>query len=245
MNQYFNNENEIKYIKFIPIINFISNAMLDIYSYKKTKEVIKAIGLSEDEIKEIKNKSQELNNNFDNKMSEYIKCYNSLLNILKIDNKKNYELESDYKDKSIELFLVNEDDNEINKINQLKNILTILIEYQNNFISNISEKYFVKKEIEEINIQDASENDIIKFSPFDDQFLQILLKNILLTNNSENESSIKIDIDYQGIESELVEKNLFGLKKFRKKIRTMKYNGEKFNLMMIFWMILLINIKVN
>ena len=57
-------------------------------------------------------------------------------------------------------------------------------------------------------IETESENDIIKFSPFDDQFLQILLKNILLTNNSENESSIKIDIDYQGIESELVEKNL-------------------------------------
>ena len=105
-----------------------------------------------------------------------------------------------------------------------------MIEYQNNFISNISEKYFDNNKIEEINIQDASENDIIKFSPFDDQFLQILLKNILLKNNLENESLIKIDIDYEGIESELVEKILFGLKKFRKKIRTMKYNEEKIQL---------------
>ena len=213
LNQYLNNENEIKFIKFIPIINFISNAMLDIYSYKKTKEEIKDISLSKDEIKD---KSQELYNNFDNKMPEYIKCYNSLLNILELDKKEKYELKSDYIGKSIELFLVNENDNEINK-NQLKNILTILIKYQNNFISNIREKYFVNKEIEEINIQDASENDIIKFSPFDDQFLQILLKNILLTNNSENESLIKIDIDYEGIESELEEKILFGLKKFTKK----------------------------
>ena len=118
LNQYFNNEKEIKYIKFIPIINFISNAMLDIYSYKKTKEEIKTISLSEDEINNNIKVSQELNNNFDNKMPEYIKCYNSLLNILKLDNKENYELKSDYKDKSIELFLVNENDNEINKMNQ-------------------------------------------------------------------------------------------------------------------------------
>ena len=223
LNQFLNNEVNMKFIKYIPKINYISNAMLDIYSYKLTKEEIHDTKLNENEINNnIKNYSPELYNNFEKKMLEYIKCYNSFLEILGLYNKK---INSDYRNKPIEIFLINEKFNN-NEVNELNNIYNILIEYQNDFISKIQGKYFKNKIIEEINIQDASENNIPKFCPLDDEFLQILLKNVLIKNISVDNGLMNIDFDYEEIEAELAEKTLSDLKIFRKKIRTMKYKED-------------------
>ena len=41
LNQFINNNEKIKYLKNLPIIIYITNKMLDIYSYRKTVQEIK------------------------------------------------------------------------------------------------------------------------------------------------------------------------------------------------------------
>ena len=50
LNQFINNNEKIKYLKNLPIIIYITNKMLDIYSYRKTVQEIKETKLDEDEI---------------------------------------------------------------------------------------------------------------------------------------------------------------------------------------------------
>ena len=74
--------------------------MLDIFSFKKTSKEIEEIKLI-DEIDYIKNN---YNDNFDNKILEYIKSYNYLLK--ENNNGDNIIPEDDYKNISIKTFFL-------------------------------------------------------------------------------------------------------------------------------------------
>ena len=97
--------------------------MLDIFSFKKTSKEIEEIKLI-DEIDYIKNN---YNDNFDNKILEYIKSYNYLLK--ENNNGDNIIPEDDYKNISIKTFFINEN----NKNNKLNYIYNKFIKYQDNF----------------------------------------------------------------------------------------------------------------
>ena len=213
LNQYVNNELHINFLKKLKIINEICNSMLDLYSYNKTLEEIK-----EEKLKDKDYYLYKLNKNLIGKLPEYIKEYNYLLDIEKL---KDFNI-SDNEENLIKNFLIFEKD-ENNKLNY---IYKKFIQYQNNFISNISEKYFKNKNIEEIKIYEACENNIIKFSALDSLFLDILLNNTLII--FDNDNNIKgFEFWFEEIENDLAEKNLPGLKKFIEgEIRTMKYKGD-------------------
>ena len=148
-------------------------------------------------------------------MLKYIKSYNSLLD----ENKKDFQLTEDYDNISFEIFLVNEN----NDKNQLNSILNNFIKYQNDFILNISDKYFKKKNIEEINVQEANEQNIPKFCSSNNEFLAILMNNSIIKICGNNDIKFNFGFDLDGIESDLAEKIIPGLKKFRiGLIRTMK-----------------------
>ena len=213
LNYCLNKEQKIKCLKQIPIINCICNLMLDIFSYK-SKEIEES--KLKDEIINIKEKS---NFNFDEKIIEFIKSYNYLL------NEHNFVddiiPENDYQNISIKTFLVSENNNN-NKLNYIYNKF---IEYQNKFLK-ISKKYFENKnlnEIETINVQEARKENIPRIN---DEFLEILINNSSIIENNKKE----IDFDLNEIENELVDKIIPGLKYFNEnKIRIMKYSGEEYN----------------
>ena len=93
--------------------------------------------------------------------------------------------------------------------NQLKNIFNKFIEYQNYFISKITKKYFANnKTIKEIYIQSAKKENIVSFNISDDEFLKIFINNCLI---SEKEQEFKID--FNGMEKDLKEEIIPGLKK--------------------------------
>jgi len=220
LNQYLNNEKQINYLKNLPIINYFSNVMLNIYNYKYSPEKIKETIL-EGEIDKIKNYSPELYNNFELIISEYIQSYNNLLD----ENNSNYKIDENYKNQLLKIFLVNEH----NKNNQLNNILNNFIKYQNDLISNISEKYYRNINIEEINVQDAKEENIPKFSSSDNEFLEIIMSNILVKFVQDN-NEFNFNFDFEEIEKYLVQKIKPGLKRFVPgKIRTIKYCGNLTN----------------
>ena len=219
LNYCLNKEKEINYLKQIPIINYICNLMLNIFSHKKYSKEIEETKLI-DELDNIK----EYYLNFEQKILEYIKSYNYLLNE---DNLlDNIIPENDYKNLSIKIFLVDEN----NKNNKLNYIYNKFIEYQNNFIINLT-KYFPNKnmnEIEVINVQEASEENIPKLISSDDEFLEIIINNSLIIENNNEE--IEFEFDLEEIENELVDKIIPGIKRFNKdKIRIMEYTGEEYN----------------
>ena len=188
--------------------------MLDIYSYRKTPQEIKETKLDKDEINLIKMKMKD----FEKNMKLYIKSYNSLCDITL---EKSFFLDEDYMNKPIELFLINENNNN----NQLNYIFDNFINYQNDFVSQISGKYFINNNIKEIKVQEATKENIPRFCSSDDEFLNILIKNTLMKNNNEI-----FDFDLEEIENDLEEKIIPGLKKFIiGKIKKMKYNGEPIN----------------
>ena len=86
------------------------------------------------------------------------------------------------KEEKLKYFLIFENNEE----NQLNNIYRKFIEYQNNFISNISKKYFINKNIEEIQINEAREDNVIKISSSDSEFLDILIINTLIIFDNDN-----------------------------------------------------------
>ena len=222
LNYCLNKEQEINYLKQIPIINYICNLMLDIFSYKKSSKEIEETKL----IDEIDNIKQNLNynSNFDEKILKFIHSYNYLLNA---DNFSNHIIpENNYKNISIKAFLVNEN----NKKNKLNYIYNKFIEYQNKFIT-ISKKYFANKnldDIETISVQEAKEENIPRIISSDDEFLEILINNSSIFENNKKE--IEYGFDLKEIENELADKIIPGLKLFnKKKIRVMKYSGEEIN----------------
>ena len=213
LNQLLFNEQKIKYLNNLPIIVYITNKMLDIYSYRKTSQEIKETKLIENEINSVKMKIKD----FEINMKKYIKSYN-YLNDIQLG--KSCFSDENYMNKSVELFLINEN----NDINQLNNILNNFINYQNDFILNITEKYFCNNEIKEINVQEATEENVIRFCSSDDEFLSIFIKNTLMKKNEI------FEFDFEEIENDLAEKIIPGLKKFVVgKIKTMKYKGDEIN----------------
>ena len=215
LNYCLNKQQKIKCLKQIPIINCICNLMLDIFSYR-SKEIEES--KLKDEIINIKEKS---NFNFDVKIIEFIKSYNYLLNEHNFVD--NIIPENDYQNISIKTFLVSENNNN-NKLNYIYNKF---IEYQNNFMV-ISKKYLTNKNMDEIDVQEASEENIPKIVSSNDEFLEILINNFSIKENNNEEIEFKFDL--KEIENELADKIIPGLKLFnRDKIRIMKYSGEELN----------------
>ena len=216
LNQFLNNEIQIEYLKNLPIINKIANAMLASYNYKSIDE-IKKITIAETE--------NYFNKDFQTNILKYIISYNSLLNFNNIE--KDHILEDGYKDQSVNILLVNEK----NDNNHLITIYQKFIEYQNDFITNISEIYFKNIGLEEINVQDADERNVPQFSSLDGEFLKIILNNTEMHNINTNESDENeigtFKFIFQEMENDLSEKIKLGLKRFKKEgIRTMKYNED-------------------
>ena len=213
LNQLLFNEQNIKYLNNLPIIVYITNKMLDIYSYRKTSQEIKETKIVEDEINLMKKKIKD----FEINMKKYIKSYNNLCDI-KLG--KSCFSDENYMNKSVELFLINKN----NDNNQLNYILNNFISFQNDFIFKISEKYFINNDIKEINVQEATEENVIRFCSSDDEFLSIFMNNTLMKNKNQYDI---LEFDLEEIENDLAEKIIPGLKKFVVgKIKTMKYKGD-------------------
>ena len=140
---------------------------------------------------------------------------------------KDHILEDGYKDQSVNILLVNEK----NDNNHLITIYQKFIEYQNDFITNISEIYFKNIRLEEINVQDADERNVPQFSSLDGEFLKIILNNTEINNintneNDENEIGT-FKFIFQEMENDLSEKIKPRLKRFKNEyIRTMKYKED-------------------
>ena len=174
-----------------------------------------------------------LNGDIELKISEFIKSYNSLLDLEK-NLKNNYnndefKLEEDYKKYSVEKFLVNKN----NKSNNLNHIYNNFIKYQNDFISQLKDKYYQNIIIEQIYVQDAKEENIPKFSSSDNEFLKIVMNNTEIINveaEADNSRQKIFKFNFKDIENDLAEKNKPGLKMFNiGKIRTIKYSGDPDN----------------
>jgi hypothetical protein len=204
--------------------------MLDIYSYKKTSEELSEIKINNDVLNKLSKLN--LNGNIIVKIREYIKSYNSLLdleikknnnNINNINDVNEFKLCEDYTKYSIEKFLVNKK-NDINKLNHIYNNF---IKYQNNIICALKNKYFKNMKIEQINVQDAKEENVLKFSSSDDEFLKIVMNNTEIINLENKDQQNIFKFNYRDIENDLGEKNKPGLKMFNiGKIRTIKYSGD-------------------
>ena len=225
LNYCLNKDQEINYLKQIPIINYICNLMLDIFSYRKNYKEIEETKLI-DEIDNIKNikHNWNSNSNFEEIILKYIKSYNYLLKANNFTD--NIIPENDYKNISIKTFLVNEN----NKNNRLNYIYYQFIKYQNKFLNDLKE-YFVNKNLdvkEAINVQESTEENIPRIISSDDEFLEILINNSSIIENNKKE--IEFEFDLMEIENELADKIIPGLKFFNEnKIRIMKYSGEEYN----------------
>ena len=157
----------------------------------------------------------------DEKIEDYVKSYNYLLG----KENQEFKLDKGYKNKSVGIILVNEHNNN----NQLNKIFNNFIEYQNDFIAKISEKYFKNINIEEIKVQDACENNVPKFCSSDEEFLEIIMNNVLIKIDKEknDDNKFNFDFDLDEIEKDLFGKIKPGLKRFiLGKIETMKYFGN-------------------
>ena len=221
LNQFLNNETEIEYLKYLPKINYISNLMLEKYSFNKTSEELKGIIMNDEELSKLNSIG-----NIEEKIKEFIESYNSLLD-LDTDrgiNNKNLKIKEDYKEYSVENFLVNKND-EINKLNHIYNNF---IHYQNNFISKLKDKYYQNLIIKEINVQEAKEGNIPNL--LNDEFLKIVINNTEIINlklKVDNHGQDNFKFNYADIENDLAEKIKPGLKMFKSKIETIKYRNEE------------------
>ena len=121
------------------------------------------------------------------------------------------------------------DDNDYN--NKLNNIYKTFINYQNKFLSEIDDKSI--KTNDKINVQDATENNIPRFSPSDEVFLEIIMNNTEIKNIKGKDDNLGQDIfgfKFEDIEKDLAEKIKHGLKYFNEnRLTTMIYFGDNGN----------------
>ena len=205
----FNNNN--KNNKNFPLLNYF----IDRNNNKKIeylKQMMNIIFVTKKVLDELNRQNNEVN--LDNKIQnivqiepEYLKSYIKSFNyLLKLDNlsQNHYLPENNAENLSLKHFFTSK--NCFN--NQLKNIFNKFIEYQNYFISKIKKKYFANKTIGEIYIQSAKKENIVSFNISDDEFLKIFINNCLI---SEKEQEFKID--FNGMEKDLKEEIIPGLKK--------------------------------
>ena len=200
----------INYLKYLPIINQVSNEVINYCSYK----------LSRDEAKKtIINKDKKIID--ENKVDEFIKVYKKLRSTVEqydcfeFADKKGNMFFKDLEDEKY-LYLSNfcADIGEFNYGMVITSIYLKMISWQNQFINvvlsskNISDKNYSGLFDNEIMIQDCNENDIIKLPSIDSIMNEIIIKN----SYQKNFGIIKYNYDF--IEEELASKILPQIKKF-------------------------------
>ena len=239
-------------------INKLSNLLLNIYSYKITREDAKGkILLNEvqyilDNYNEIKNSKISDENEFLKKyLDPFIESWNNIKNksvqykcrVLRNLEGGEKPLEINY-ETCLSYFLV--DDGEIEGGMFLASAYQNLIEWQNKFIDDIISKNnkegilssYVTQLEKEINIQDANEYEIINISDniykiLEDLIYSTSMRNIFDNKNDDNQINYSnyndIIYDYDLIEEEMGRIILPGLKKFKKdNIKYITYLYEGF-----------------
>ena len=236
-------------------INELSNLLLNIYSYKITREEAKKIKLI-DEIPKIVqmynefNHSQITENEFKSLyINKFINAWDGIKkNAVQYKCRVLRELEKGQKPYEIKMdnflcdFLVDDGDKEGGMF--LAAAYQFFIESQNTFINNIIQKnningvlnsYVVQLE-QEIKVQDATKNEIINinqevFDLFEKLVISNSMRNIFTEKENEINYSNYNDIvyNYDIIEEELGKRILPGLKKFtNEKIKFITYLYEGF-----------------
>ena len=247
------NSKKMKYLKHI---NKLSNLLLNIYSYKITRENAKAKTLKEElpniikSFNEISTQKTWTEESFTN---EYILPFISSWEQIK-DKSVQYkcrilrDLDRGEKPLNMDInnflsyFLVDDGDREGGMF--LASAYMNFIDWQNQFIDEIISKNnmsgilngYVSQLEKEINIQDATENEIINideetYNLFNDLISSYSMRNIFSKNekriNYQNYNDIKYNFDL--IEEELGKRLVPYLKKFKKdKIRFVTYFYEGF-----------------
>ena len=243
-------------LKYLLQINKLENILLNIYSYKISRDESKA-------------------KVFNDEIPYIIKIYNEM-NSKKLNNDKEFEKEyinpfikgwneiknksTQYKCRILRDLGKGEKPFEINNFNCLSDFLVddgdkesgmflaaayqYFIESQNNFINEIIEKNnfkgilnsYVSQLKQTINIQDVSKNEILildgnLYKYFNELIITNSMRNIFTDNKNEINYKNYNDIifDFDSIEEELGKKLLPGLKKFNvDKIRFVTYLYEEF-----------------
>lgn len=189
-----NNNKKIEYLKHMIHITYVTKIVLDEIN-RQNNEIN-----PEKEIKTIVQIDSEY-------LKQYIQSFNYLLKLDYLS--QDFCLpEKDVEHLPIKYFYTSE--NCLN--NELKNIFNKFIEYQENFIFAIKKKYFENKNIGEIYIQSAKKENIVSFNISDDEFLKIFINNCLIS-----ESGQEFKIDFDGMEHDLKDEIIPGLKRLSKK----------------------------
>ena len=236
-------------------LNKLSNLLLNIYSYKITRQEAKKVTLIE-ELPKIVQMYNEINNvqiTENDFKAEYITNFLSSWDLIKsksVQYKCRVLRDLDKGQKPYEIkienllcdFLVDDGDKEGGMF--LAAAYQYLIESQNTFINNIISKnningvlnsYVVQLE-QEVHIQDATKNEIININEeIFDLFEKLVINNSMRNIFSEKKDEINysnyndIIYNYDIIEEELGKKILPGLKKFtNEKIKFITYLYEGF-----------------
>ena len=201
-------DSNIKYLKYLPILNQVCNYMINHCSYKYTRDSAKTMKINDTE------------RLFDDKtLDKFIKIYEKLRPFVEayechefIDRKGDLYFNDLNNNKYYSNFCV--DINEFNYGMVLTAIYLKMISWQNQFISvvlnsnNASDKNYSGLFENEIMIQDCNENDIIKFP--DKEYIM----NEIIIKNSYQKNYGVIIYNYQLIEEELASKILPSIKKF-------------------------------
>ena len=230
-------------------INRLVNLLLSKYSFKISREGAKRISLKHElgELTEFYNKMNENNEikicqeEFEN---EYIKPFFNSLNLIKeklvqykcrmLPTPFDINIES-----SLYYFLVDESDSESM---YLASAYENMIDWQNTFLNLIISKNesngplsdYISQLKQEINIQDATKDEILNIDEKTYKFFNELIMNNSMRNiikkdnkiNYENYNDIIYDFDY--IEKRLAKSILTGKKKFKSDIKFIIYSFEEF-----------------
>ena len=238
-------------LKAIENLNKLGNILINIFSYKISREDAIKVTLSE-KLEEITSLYSRIEQNENYKKEEFIKTFIEPFiqswNKIKyksikykchdLNNKQPFDMKlennlsnflTDNGDEDGGMFLASAYENLINWQNK---IINIIIEknkkegIHNSYVSQIEKK---------ISIQEATENDIIKIDENTYSYLEELINNCSMRNIFTNEGKIYYKnyadniYDYEYIEQELGKKILTGIKKFKvDDIKFIIYKYEEF-----------------
>ena len=224
--------NEIEFIKYLPKFNEFSNIMIDIYSYKISRNDASSLKISKEDM--YKNNQAGLKDNFNsfikiwNKIGPYVKKYeNEILSPITLDN-----------DKSLDYFLI--DCEEKGKGRYIAGAYEKFIEWQNNFLNGLIEplrespylNHFIKNIEKKIDIQKATNAETLNFDSIDN-FNNIIYenckRNIFIKDNKTNYINYKkLVYNFDSIEKDLGKKLLPNKKRFNHNFKFVTYCFEAF-----------------
>ena len=202
INYILDDKSNIKYLKYLPIINQVCNKLLNYCSYKLSREEAKKTMINKDIIiidEKVLDKFIEIYG----KLRHFVEKYEHF--VFK-DKKGNMLFNNLKKERFLSNFCVDIGDCDYGMV--LASIYTKMISWQNQFINlvihskNISDKNYSGLFENEIMIQDCSESDIIKLPSIDE-----IMNDIIIKNSSQKNFGVII-YNYDSIEKELASKYL-------------------------------------